>query len=43
MDLLLSQHDFTKTEVGKALKIIQIFTVRARNVCLLDHNFEQFG
>ena len=43
MDLLLSQNDSTKTEVGKTLKITQIFTVLARNVYLLDHNFEQFG
>ena len=41
--LLISQNDSDKTEMWKAPKITQIFTVRARNVYLLDHNFEQFG
>ena len=40
--LLSSQNDSTNTEVWKAPKITKIFTVRTRNVYLLDHNFEQF-
>ena len=41
--LLLSQNDSAKTEMWKALKIAQIFTVCARKFYLLDHNFGQLG
>ena len=41
--LLISQNDSTKTEVWNTPRITQIFTARATNIYLLDHNFEQFG